>query len=158
MSSLPWLAVVRHSLREAGWAPILVFTLHVIASRGFGAYDLFPPLDIPMHFFGGVAISFFIGRSYRIAERLEMVGQPATWLYFVIVPALATTVTVLWEFSEYVSDRYFRTHAQLGLEDTLLDMLLGLLGSVAYLAVSSRFAIDVKDPLPEPVNVNDEDA
>lgn len=127
--------MVATSLREAGWAPTLVFLLHVVLSRVFGAYIRFPPLDIPMHFFGGLAIAFFFGRSYRAAERLGLLGQPARWLYFVMVPAWATTATVLWEFAEFLSDRYLGTRAQLGLEDTLGDMLLGCLGSLVFLAL-----------------------
>jgi hypothetical protein len=137
MSWARWRATLGVSLREAGWAPALVFVLHVVALRGFAAYALFPPLDIPMHFFGGVAITFFLGRSYRVAEKSGLLGQPARWLYFVVVPALATCTTVLWEFAEFVSDRYFGTHAQLGLEDTLSDMLLGCLGSLVFLGVTA---------------------
>jgi hypothetical protein len=139
-----WRAWVAASLRDAGWAPTLVFLAHVVASDAFGAYERFPPLDIPMHILGGIAISFFIGRSYGAAERLGLLGHPFRWLYFVVVFALATTATVLWEFAEYISDRYFGTHAQLGLRDTLLDMLLGCLGSlfflVAHAAASGRVA------------------
>lgn len=133
----PWRSAFVAALREAGWAPSLVFVLHVVASRGFGAYALFPPLDIPMHFFGGVAITFFIGRLYRAAERFGLIGQPARWLYFVVVPALAIGTTVFWEFAEFLSDRLFGTRAQLGLEDTLFDMFLGCLGSLVFLIVAA---------------------
>ena len=90
-----------------------------------------------MHFFGGVAITFFLGRSYRVVERLGLLGQPVRWLYFVVVPALAISTTVLWEFAEFVSDRYFGTHAQLGLEDTLFDMSLGCMGALVFLVVTA---------------------
>jgi hypothetical protein len=132
-----WRGAVVASLREAGWAPALVFVLHVVAACGFAAYALFPPLDIPMHLLGGVAITFFIGHSYRVAEGSGLLGRPVRWLYFALVPALAISTTVLWEFAEFLSDRYFGTHAQLGLEDTLSDMVLGCLGSVVFLVMSA---------------------
>jgi len=44
---------------RGAWAPVLVFGLHVFISPALNAYLLFPPLDIPMHFFGGVAIAYF---------------------------------------------------------------------------------------------------
>ena len=132
-----WRAAVVASLRGAGWAPVLVFVFHVVASRGFAAYTRFPPLDIPMHFFGGVAITFFIGHVYRVAERSGLLGQPVRWLYFAVVPALAISTTVFWEFAEFLSDRYFGTRAQLGLQDTLFDMFLGCLGSFVFLVVTA---------------------
>jgi hypothetical protein len=132
-----WRDALAASLREAGWAPALVFLGHVVASLGFGAYALFPPLDIPMHFFGGIAITFFYARSYRAAERRGLLGRPAKVLYFLAVPALATSTTVFWEFAEFLSDRYVGTHSQLGLEDTLFDMFLGCLGSLVFLGVGA---------------------
>lgn len=52
----------------------------------------------------------------------------------VVVLGMTGTATVFWEFAEFVSDRFFGTHAQVGLEDTLLDMALGVAGGLAYLA------------------------
>jgi hypothetical protein len=135
VTRVAWRAWLSASLRGAGWAPTLVFLTHVVASGAFAAYERFPPLDIPMHLLGGMAISFFIGRSYRVAERLGLLGHPVRWMYAVVVPALAGTATVLWEFAEYLSDRYLGTYAQLSLEDTLLDMFLGCLGSLLFLVV-----------------------
>jgi hypothetical protein len=37
---------------------------------------------------------------------------------------------------EFVSDRYFATNAQLGLQDSLGDMCNGLLGGVAFCAIA----------------------
>ena len=53
-------------LKKAGWAPITVFVAHLVASE-IGGYDVFPPLDTPMHLLGGVAIAFFFWTAYRIA-------------------------------------------------------------------------------------------
>jgi hypothetical protein len=131
-----WSAFARESLRSAGWAPALVFVGHVMASQGFDAYRRFPPLDIPMHLLGGAAIAFFFAGSYRIAEERGLLGSPASWLSPVVAGALAVCAGVFWEFAEFLSDRYFGTRAQLGLDDTLLDMALGCLGSFSYLALS----------------------
>src|SRR5262245_35746481 len=122
MPLIPWLL---QTLRRAGWAPILVFGLHVVAARVLGLYRLWPPTDIPMHFFGGVAIAFFFAHAYRAAEELDLLGQPSAVLYVVMVFALTCSATVFWEFAEFLSDRYFGTHMQNGLEDTLGDMLIG---------------------------------
>jgi hypothetical protein len=133
MSLLPWLLT---TLRRAAWAPILVFGLHSV-SFALGFYDVWPPLDIPMHFLGGMAISWFFGHAYRAAEELGLLGRPAAILYRVTVLALTASATVFWEFAEFLSDRYVGTHAQKGLADTLGDMLVGLLGGLAVVALSS---------------------
>ena len=131
MPSLPWLSL---TLRRAAWAPLLVFGLHVVAARVLGLYRLWPPTDIPMHFLGGMAIAFFFAHAYRAAEELDLLGRPAVVLRGVTVFALVGSATVFWEFAEFLSDRYLGTYLQKGLEDTLGDMLVGILGGVAFLA------------------------
>jgi hypothetical protein len=70
-----------HTLRRAAWAPILVFGLHMLSAQVLGLYDSWPPLDIPMHFFGGVAITWFFVCAYRTAEELGFLGRPAALLF-----------------------------------------------------------------------------
>ena len=129
---LPWLL---QTLRRAAWAPILVFSLHVVAARVLGLYRLWPPTDIPMHFLGGIAIAFFFAHAYRAAEEFDLLGRPSAVLYVVMVFALTCSSTVFWEFAEFLSDRYLGSHMQNGLEDTLGDMLVGILGGLAFLAL-----------------------
>jgi hypothetical protein len=143
-----WRDALVASLREAGWAPALVFLIHVVAALGFGAYAAFPRLDIPMHVFGGIAVTYFYARAYRSAERRGLLGQPAKVLYVLMIPALATSTAVLWEFAEFLSDRYAGTRHQLGLEDTLFDMFLGCLGSLVFLAVEALVSIRGASPQP----------
>lgn len=120
--------------REGAWAPLLVFGLHIVASRVYGWYGPYPDLDIPMHFAGGVAIAWFIHRALVNAARAGWLAPFHAVTHVLLVLALVGSSTVLWEFAEYVSDRYFGTHAQGGLQDTLLDMALGCLGGIALLS------------------------
>jgi hypothetical protein len=133
MPILPWLL---RTLRRAAWAPVVVFGLHEISAR-LGFYGLWPPLDIPMHFFGGVAITYFFGHAYRAAEEMGLLGRPAEVVYRVTVFALTGSTTVFWEFAEFLSDRYLGSHMQGGLEDTLGDMLMGLVGGLAFLVAAA---------------------
>jgi len=119
--------------REAAWAPLLVFGLHVLASRVFHAYALVPALDIPMHFLGGVAIAFFYHRASINASAAGLQAPLQASTHRLLVFSLTGTTTVFWEFAEFISDRYFGTHAQLGLQDTLGDMLLGIAGGLFFL-------------------------
>jgi len=132
MPLLPWLLT---TLRRAAWAPIVVFGLHAVSSMA-GLYGVWPPLDIPMHFLGGIAIAYFFGHAFRAAAETDLLGRPADILYGVTVFALTCSSTVFWEFAEFLSDRYLGSHAQKGLEDTLGDMLVGILGGLAFLAAA----------------------
>ena len=123
---------------RAAWAPVLVFALHVFISRVLNAYLLFPPLDIPMHFFGGVAIAYFFASCLRALPPDAIAVPYRPWLVAVTVFALTSTASVFWEFAEFFSDRLFGTHAQLSLEDTLLDMALGVTGGLTFLAMAAK--------------------
>jgi hypothetical protein len=124
---LNWVLV---TLRESAWAPVSVFVIYRIA-KAFGAYLAYPPLDIPTHFMGGVAIAYF----YRtlIANSQKLVGSIPLPIQILFALTCTGTTTVLWEFFEYISDFFLHTNMILGLEDTLKDMFLGLLGGAILL-------------------------
>lgn len=132
------LRLITTLLRQAGWAPALVFLLHLFLSRGLNAYLRYPPIDIPMHYLGGVAVAFFLSRCFAAVPAEMLCGRARRVIEFVCVAGLTTTAAVGWEFAEFFSDKFFGTHAQLGLEDTLLDLALGMIGGVSYLIVALR--------------------
>src|ERR1041384_7803970 len=66
-----WIA---STIREAAWAPAIIFVAHLIASRVLHAYERYPPLDIPMHYLGGVVIAFFYHRASINASRGGILG------------------------------------------------------------------------------------
>src|SRR4030095_11883056 len=121
------------AIKQSGWPAIALFTFHVIASRGFHAYDHFPPLDIPMHILGGVVIAYFFHGASIAASPRSIIGPFHRVTHIVLVFALTCTATVFWEFGEFIIDHTFGTNAQLGLDDTLGDMLLGICGGVALI-------------------------
>ena len=132
---MPIFSWLLRTLGRAAWAPILVFAFHAVSSL-IGLYGVWPPLDIPMHFLGGIAITYFFGHAYRAAAELDLLGRPSALLYVVTVFALTCSSTVFWEIAEFLSDRYLGSHMQKGLEDTLGDMFVGILGGLAFLAAA----------------------
>lgn len=120
--------------RSALWAPLAVFVAHVILSLAFNGYQRMPGLDIPMHLLGGMAIAFFFSRLLDILGDYTIVDRVDGLLRAIFLIALTATAAVLWEFAEYISDHSFGTQTQGGLEDTLLDMLLGILGGFAMVS------------------------
>lgn len=129
----PLAETLRAIARRAAWPPVLVFTVHAIASRAMHAYARWPLLDVPMHLLGGVAIAFFFERALAVLREARELGPADPRLEPVLLMALVGTSTVLWEFSEFFADRLLGTRAQLGLEDTLADMAIGLAGGALYL-------------------------
>ena len=128
------------TLRESAWAPLGVVAIYLIG-LAFRLYLIFPPLDIPTHFLGGVAITYLYLSAIRNAQRfLGDIPFPVQVLFAITSTG---TTTVLWEFYENIVDYFLGTHMVLGLEDTLKDMFLGLLGAVV-LALFQRRRQDFK--------------
>lgn len=124
-------------LRSAAWPPVVVFGVHVAASQAFDAYARWPWLDVPMHLLGGVAIACFFARALEVLSRRMAAARVDGRVAALLVFALTCSAAVFWEFAEFVSDRVAGTSAQVSLEDTLLDLALGIVGGTAYLACST---------------------
>src|SRR5512139_2758596 len=112
-----WILV---TLREAAWAPLGVIGLYLLGLL-FGVYDRFPPLDIPTHFLGGVAITYL----YRVAIKgsRQLVGEIPFPIQVLFAFTCTGTTIILWEFAENIIDFFFHTEMVRGLEDTIMDML-----------------------------------
>lgn len=130
------------AVRRRGWLPLAVFAFHLLASFVLNAYEAWPPLDIPMHFTGGVAIAYFAWGAVDAFEEYGLLQTSTGLLRGLLVFGLATTAAVFWEFAEYLVDRFAGVKVQLGLTDTLLDMLLGQLGCLTLIWLTRRVARD----------------
>ena len=130
------------TLRESAWAPVSLYIIYRTA-KAFGAYQAYPPLDIPTHFMGGVAIAYFYRSA--IANSQKLVGSIPVPIQILFTLTCTGTTTVLWEFFEYISDFFFHTNMILGLEDTLKDMFFGLLGGLILLLLIPRSQLSSVD-------------
>ena len=101
-------------------------------------YEAYPRTDVAMHFLGGIAIAYFLWRTAVLASQAGPLGSIGRTGLGVMVFGLTCAAAVFWEFAEYLSDRCLGTEAQLGLDDTLGDMLVGIMGGVTFLLC--RFA------------------
>lgn len=116
------------TLREAAWAPLGVFGFYLLG-RSLQLFKLYPPLDIPTHFVGGVVITYF----YRVAIRRSqnLIGEIPFPIQVLLALTSAGTTTIFWEFYENIMDFFFATQMVRGVEDTVVDFLAGLLGALA---------------------------
>lgn len=115
------------TLKESAWAPLGVVGFYLIG-LAIDLFDNFPFMDIPTHFMGGVAITYFYRVAIRNSQRL--VGDIPLPIRIIFAFTCTGTTAVLWEFYENIMDRFFGFQMVRGLEDTLVDLILGLSGAL----------------------------
>jgi len=119
-----WIIV---TLKESAWAPLAVFGFYLFGLV-IDLFDNYPFMDIPTHFMGGVAITFFYRSAIRNSQKI--VGDIPLPIQIIFAFTCTGTTAVLWEFYENIMDRFFGFHMVRGLEDTLVDLILGLSGAL----------------------------
>jgi hypothetical protein len=127
LKTQPWSNWIFTTLREAAWAPLSVFGLYWVG-LAFDLYKTFPSLDIPTHFLGGVAITYFYRSAIRNSQKLA--GEIPLPIQILFAITCTGTTTILWEFYENLADFFLRTNMVRGLRDTIMDLFLGLLGAL----------------------------
>jgi hypothetical protein len=128
------IAILREVLQRAAWFPAAVFALHVVLSKALEAYRLPIPVEIPMHLLGGFAIAYFLDGILVIVARHRPSVQLVQSARLVLAFALVCAATVLWEVAEFLFDQVFGTRSRLSLENSLVDVLVGTVGGVGYVA------------------------
>ena len=91
-----------------------------------------------MHYIGGVVITFFYWNCYRALYKADMLGSPNKYVAVVLLVSLIGTTTVLWEFAEFTADYFFNAGSQAGLEDTIMDMLMGVIGGLSFIILNIK--------------------
>lgn len=135
----PWTGWIVRTLREAAWAPLAIFLFYLLA-LSLQLYERFPPLDIPTHFLGGMAITYFYRTAIRQAQTL-VGGIPAPIQVLLAFTSTGTTA-VFWEFYEFIIDFFFHRQMMLGVANTMLDFFMGLSGAlVVSLFYQSRKSV-----------------
>jgi hypothetical protein len=115
------------TLKESAWAPLSVVGFYLLG-LAFHLFDKIPQMDIPTHFFGGVAITYFYRSAIRNSQKIA--GDIPFPIQILFAFTCTGTTVVLWEFYENIMDHFFGFHMVLGLGDTIKDMSMGLLGAL----------------------------
>ena len=138
------------TLRRHAWLPLAVFLAHELCSHVIDGYRRWPSIDIPLHFFGGLAIAYFSHGALRVFAARRLIRPPDPLLRLLLLFALAITAAIFWEFAEFTADLTLGTHCQLSLHDTLLDLFMGMLGGLVLLLPQLPAALrDFFIPAPE---------
>ena len=120
---------VTATLLESAWAPLAVFGFYVFG-LWIDLFDNYPFIDMPTHFMGGVAITYFYRSAIRHSQ--EIVGEIPLPIQILLAFTCTGTTTVFWEFYENIMDRFFGFQMVRGLEDTIVDLVLGLSGALIF--------------------------
>jgi hypothetical protein len=124
--------------RVGGWAPFTVFVIHVISAKVFNLYKVWPEYDVPMHFAGGFAFAFFVSQLFQELPRGMVQRSRSVVLELLLIGSLTATAAVFWEFFEFTVDQIFGRNIQVSLQNTMKDLAMGIIGSMAYIAIRAK--------------------
>ena len=124
---------------RAAFYGIGIVVLVQILALVFGLYGLFPNFDIPMHFSGGFVMGMLgLAIHHQMSNSAHNRYHHLHHVLFVV--GFTMLIAVAWEFHEYVIDETIGkwngwTKTQLSLGDTMLDLLLGGVGSLVAFVI-----------------------
>jgi len=121
-----------HGVWHITWPPIMVLLLHVGLAAIIGHRVEFDPL---FHLLGGMAGALTLGRTADAFSQFHALFSVRNRSLTTIGGMIAAIF--VWELGEFLSDRFFGTHTQSGFQDTGLDVLLGLLGTVGIVVIAN---------------------
>src|SRR3990172_1172437 len=107
---IPWVVA---TLRDSAWAPLSVFLFYLFG-LALHLYDRFPPLDIPVHFMGGAAITYFFRGAIRNLQ--NFLGELSALVQTIFSFTCTGTTIIFWELYENAFDFLLGTHMVRGLE------------------------------------------
>lgn len=123
--------------RRTAWAPVSVLAFYILAAVLFDLFQLIPRLDVPLHFAGGLAIAYSADSALKIGLKAGRIVDGSARRRSIVVIGATLAAALLWEALEFSSDRLLGTREQLGPTDTVRDILVGVLASVAFVALQS---------------------
>ena len=117
--------------------PMVIFLVH-LAVKGLGGYEMFPDVDIPFHYMGGLSIAYTASRILSYLESEKITAALNKVIFLVLLLSLTATVAASWEFAEFISDRFLHTNLQPSIANTMQDQFLGILGGGTWAFISLK--------------------
>jgi hypothetical protein len=137
-AALAWLVRLVNLPRAYDFAFMVAVILQAWG-EALGAYDAFPWFDNVAHF----TLPFFLAPTVYVAlARADVVPDPKDGTeprhyagIFVVAFALGVALGGLWEIWEWVSDHALGSNLQLGLDDTIGDLVADTAGALCGAAL-----------------------
>ena len=119
---------------------ITLLCAHVVVGMGLDGYRTMGPYDKLLHLAGSAATALVLVRWLRGAQGIGRErGLLAPGVLFPLAGTLTFTLGAVWEIFEYGMDVVGPFRAQLGLADTMQDLVCDLIGSVMGALISWLF-------------------
>ena len=118
--------------------PILVYLVHLIARDVLHLYTLYPNMDMPFHYIGGLSIAYTASQILLQLEAEEITEPLNRMIFLVLLLSLTATIAMFWEFAEFMSDQMLATHLQPSIANTMQDQFLGILGGGTWAFISFK--------------------
>jgi hypothetical protein len=112
------------------WAPIVVFSIHIVLLRLLDTYNIFPNIDILMHYLGGLSMGYACFLALVFLQQHKLISPLDQVIALGLVFTSVATIAVFWEFGEFLIDRILGTNVQVSLANTMQDLLMGILGAL----------------------------
>lgn len=122
--------ILRNKIIKAFIPMFAILGLHIIATI-FKLYYYILWLDTPMHLLGGGAVAWTVLILLKIYKKEVRIRKKMKLLDALFAVSTTSLIAVLWEVYEFVSDTFFFTTIQMGIQDTLGDLLMGIIGAGA---------------------------
>ena len=118
--------------------PIIVLLTHLVAWKVLNLYRIFPNLDIPFHYVGGLSVAYTSASILSYWEKEKIINTLNKPVLLILIFSLTATATVFWEFAEFLLDRLLDTNIQISLANTMQDQFMGILGGMTLVFIWSR--------------------
>ncbi len=112
--------------------PFFVYLLGYAWEVGWDKYHVLWWPNRLVHFLGGVSMAVMAYFILDLIKKLKWVNNANKFVDFFLILFFVMSTTVVWEFYEYISDVFFFTVAQPSVDDTMKDMLMGMLGAIVF--------------------------
>jgi hypothetical protein len=96
-------------------------------------YEIIPIYDNIVHFISGILISWC---AYDIFNHYNKNYNKIFRIMFII--SFSFAIAGIWEIYEYTYDSIFHTQFQLGLDDTMKDIIAATAGCIIYLMINKK--------------------
>lgn|GEM_PF-1060893 len=122
-------------MRNGVFVGSILLIFHALAGR-FNLYAILPWSDMVSHFLGGGVLGF-IGYAFLIAIIRK---RPRTIAFWLTLFGIVLLGTVAWEVAQYIFNEV-RPYKIWALDDTIIDIAMGIAGAFGALAWAERFSV-----------------
>ena len=112
--------------------PFFVYMFGYSLQASWGDYQILGWPNRVVHILGGVSFAVVGYFVLDLAKKSKLVNTSNRFIDFILILFFVMSVSVFWEFWEFLSDKYLRTNSQSSVADTVKDMFMGMLGAVLF--------------------------